>query len=365
MWSTIASPRATASAALPDYGPAPDFAGIDGWLNSRPLTMQELRGKVVLIDFWTYSCINCLRTLPHVEAWYRMYRKDGLVVVGVHTPEFAFEHVPSNVRAAVKRLGVRYPVALDNEYGTWNAYGNQYWPAKYLIDRNGHIRYAHFGEGNYSVTEENIRSLLGEKLASPASDRLRDLTPTGPLTPETYLGYGRIDRFTGSKLYPDKEATYSFPPALGKDDFAYGGHWTVRVQRIVAGKDARLELRYYARKVYLVLGGHGTVQVLVDGKPHGVGAGHLGPPLHPGRRQLDRRRRARAQVLTRRLGLRLHVRLTDRVSPGSLYWSVAAGPLPPCSSRSRRKRESSAASDSPDGMSDSSISSARRSSSST
>ena len=263
-------PAKTASAALPDYGPAPNFAGIDGWLNSRPLTMQELRGKVVLIDFWTYSCINCLRTLPHVEAWYRMYHKDGLVVVGVHTPEFAFEHVPSNVRAAVKRLGVRYPVALDNEYGTWTAYGNQYWPAKYLIDRNGHIRYAHFGEGNYSVTEENIRSLLGEKLTSPASDRLRDLTPTGPLTPETYLGFGRIDRFTGSKLYPDKQATYSFPPALGKDDFACGGHWTVRVQRIVAGKDARLELRYYARKVYLVLGGHGTVQVLVDGKPHGV-----------------------------------------------------------------------------------------------
>ena len=125
-------------------------------------------------------------------------------------------------------------------------------------------------KGDYSVTEENIRSLLGEKLASPASDRLRDLTPTGPLSPETYLGFGRIDRFTGSKLYPDKEATYSFPPALGKDDFAYGGRWTVRVQRIVAGKDARLGLRYYARKVYLVLGGHGTVQVLVDGKPHGV-----------------------------------------------------------------------------------------------
>jgi hypothetical protein len=193
-----------------------------------------------------------------------MYHKDGLVVVGVHTPEFAFEHVPSNVRAAVKRLGVRYPVALDNEYGTWTAYGNQYWPAKYLIDRNGHIRYAHFGEGNYSATEENIRSLLGEKLASPASDRLRDLTPTGPLTPETYLGFGRIDRFTGSKLYPDKQATYSFPPALGKDDFAYGGHWTVRVQRIVAVKDARLE-PVTARKVYL------------SRRPHGAGAGRRKP----------------------------------------------------------------------------------------
>jgi cytochrome c biogenesis protein CcdA/thiol-disulfide isomerase/thioredoxin len=256
--------------ALPDYGRAPDFAGIDRWLNSRRLTMAQLRGKVVLIDFWTYSCINCLRTLPHLEAWDRMYRKAGLVIVGVHTPEFAFEHVPSNVRSATKRLGVRYPVALDNDYGTWNAYGNQYWPAEYLIDRQGHVRHAHFGEGEYNITEENIRSLLGEQPASPAADRLHDLTPSGPITPESYLGYGRIDRFTGSKIYPDKEATYAFPAALGRDDFAYAGRWTVRVQRIVAGEDARLELRYYARKVFLVLGGKGTVQVIVDGRPHGV-----------------------------------------------------------------------------------------------
>jgi cytochrome c biogenesis protein CcdA/thiol-disulfide isomerase/thioredoxin len=255
---------------LPDYGRAPDFAGVDRWLNSRPLTMAQLRGKVVLIDFWTYSCINCLRTLPHVEAWDRLYRKDGLVIVGVHTPEFAFEHVPSNVEAAVKRLGVHYPVARDNDYGTWNAYGNQYWPAKYLIDRKSHVRYAHFGEGNYDITEENIRSLLGERPASPAADRLHDLTPSGPITPESYLGYERIDRFTGSKIYPDKEATYAFPAALGRDDFAYAGRWTVRSQRIVAGADARLELRYYARKVFLVLGGKGTVQLFVDGRPHGV-----------------------------------------------------------------------------------------------
>jgi cytochrome c biogenesis protein CcdA/thiol-disulfide isomerase/thioredoxin len=261
---------AAGTEALPDYGPAPNFLGIDDWLNSKPLTMQELRGKVVLVDFWTYSCINCLRTLPHLEAWDRLYRKRGLVIVGVHTPEFAFEHVPSNVRAAVQRLGVRYPVALDNGYDTWNVYGNQYWPAEYLIDRNGHVRRAHFGEGDYDGSEKAIRSLLGERPASPASDRLRDETPTGPLTPETYLGYERIDRFTGSKLYPDKSAEYTVPRALGKDDFAYGGRWTVRAQRIVAGTDARLRLRYYARKVYLVLGGHGTVQVLVDGKPHGA-----------------------------------------------------------------------------------------------
>jgi cytochrome c biogenesis protein CcdA/thiol-disulfide isomerase/thioredoxin len=264
------APLVTAGSGLPDYGPAPNFAGIEQWVNSKPLTMQDLRGKVVLVDFWTYSCINCLRTLPHLEAWDRMYRRQGLVIVGVHTPEFAFEHVPSNVRSAVKRLGVRYPVAIDNDYATWNDYGNQYWPAEYLIDRNGHLRRAHFGEGDYGGSEAAIRTLLGEKPASPASDRLRDLTPTGFLTPETYLGYERIDRFTGSKLHPDREATYTLAPALGKDDFAYGGRWTVRAQRIVAGKDARLQLRYYARKVYLVLGGHGTVQVLVDGKPHGV-----------------------------------------------------------------------------------------------
>src|SRR5262249_33986584 len=255
---------------LPDYGQAPDFAGIERWLNSRPLTMASLRGKVVLIDFWTYSCINCLRTLPHVEAWDRLCRTAGLVIVGVHTPEFAFEHVPSNVEAAVKRLGVHYPVALDNDYATWNAYGNQYWPAKYLIDRDGHVRYAHFGEGSYDVTEENIRTLLGERPASPVSDRLHDLTPSGSIAPESYLGYGRIDRFAGSKIYRDQEATYSFPAALGRDDLAYAGRWTVRVQRIVAGTDARLRLRYRARKVFLVLGGRGTVQVLVDGHPHGV-----------------------------------------------------------------------------------------------
>jgi cytochrome c biogenesis protein CcdA/thiol-disulfide isomerase/thioredoxin len=267
---TTTKAAGAAASSLPDYGPAPDFAGIDEWINSKPLTMASLRGKVVLVDFWTYSCINCLRTLPHLEAWDRMYRKDGLVIVGVHTPEFAFEHVPSNVRSATKRLGVRYPVALDNEYGTWNAYGNQYWPAEYLIDRNGHVRHAHFGEGEYNVTEENIRSLLGEKIAAPVAEQLPDATPTGPLTPESYLGYDRIARFTGSKLYPDKEATYAFPAGLGRDDFAYAGRWTVHAQRIVAGKDARLRLRYYARKVFLVLGGKGTVQVLVDGQPHSV-----------------------------------------------------------------------------------------------
>ncbi len=256
--------------SLDDFGFAPDFAGIDTWINSPPLTIAGLRGKVVLVDFWTYSCINCLRTLPHVEAWDRMYRKAGLVIVGVHTPEFAFEAVPSNVRGAVKRLGVRYPVALDSNYGTWNAYGNQYWPAKYLIDRNGHIRWAHFGEGDYDVAEENIRELLGEKPGAPASKALADETPSVALTPESYLGYERIDRFTGSKLSPDREATYSFPPALGQNELAYSGRWKVEAQRIVAGADARLRLHFHAHNVFLVLGGTGRVTVLVNGRQQRV-----------------------------------------------------------------------------------------------
>src|SRR5919201_46045 len=151
---------AATSAQLADYGRAPDFSHISHWLETpgdRPLSLASLRGKVVLVDFWTYSCINCLRTLPHLEAWDRAYREDGLVIVGVHTPEFAFEHVLSNVRAAVKRLDVRYPVALDNDYATWNAYANEYWPAEYLIDRDGRLRHTHFGEGEYDQTEATIR----------------------------------------------------------------------------------------------------------------------------------------------------------------------------------------------------------------
>ena len=258
--------RSTAGAKLPDYGPAPDFTGISDWFNSKPLTIADLRGKVVLVDFWTYSCINCLRTLPHLEAWDRMYRKAGLVIVGIHTPEFAFEAVPSNVRAATERLGVKYPVALDPKYGTWNAYGNQYWPAEYLIDREGNVRAAHFGEGDYDVSEENIRALLGEKLASPASDRLRDLTPTGSLTPESYLGSNRIDRYAGSPLHHGV-GDYTFPAKLGQDELAYAGRLKLEPQRVVAVRDARLRLHFHASKVYLVLGGKGTVQVLVDGKP--------------------------------------------------------------------------------------------------
>ena len=259
-----------AAAKLDDYGAAPDFRGISTWLNTpdgRPLSLASLRGKVVLLDFWTYSCINCLRTLPHLEAWDRAYRKAGLLIVGVHTPEFAFEHVVSNVRSASRRLGVRYPVAIDNRYGTWSAYSNQYWPAEYLIDRNGHLRHAHFGEGEYDRTESLIRQLLATRsVRLTAATRERDATPTDLTTPESYLGSERLDRYVGSDLVQNREATYRFPARIGPNELAYGGRWRVDPERIVAGAGARLRLHYQASKVYLVLAGKGRVRTFLDGK---------------------------------------------------------------------------------------------------
>ena len=258
--------------SLKDYGRAPQLAGLTNWINSKPLTLKQLRGKVVLIDFWTYSCINCLRTLPHVKAWYHAYHDKGLVVIGVHTPEFAFEHVPGNVRSAVRRLGVTYPVALDNDYRTWNAFQNQYWPAKYLIDRSGHLRYYHFGEGSYDTTEARIRTLLGENSGMlPVANELSDPTPTGLMTPESYLGYERLARFSDKTITPDRFATYHFPPGdLQENELSYAGRWKVLAERIVAGPGAQLRLRFVARSVHLVLGGHGSVAVIVDGKPVNV-----------------------------------------------------------------------------------------------
>lgn len=148
---------------LLDHGPAPDFSGITTWQNSPPLTMQALKGKVVLVDFWTYSCINCLRTLPYITKWHEKYKDQGLVIVGVHTPEYAFERKTSNVQTAIARFGIKYPVAQDNEYATWKAYENQYWPASYLIDRSGKIVFKHFGEGAYKEMESAIQTLLKEK----------------------------------------------------------------------------------------------------------------------------------------------------------------------------------------------------------
>ncbi len=257
---------------LADYGVAPDFRQISHWLNTpgdRPLTMRGLRGKVVLIDFWTYSCINCLRTLPHLRAWNERYAKDGLVIVGVHSPEFAFEHSLANVRSAVKRLDVRWPVALDNGFGTWSSWANQYWPAEYLIDRRGHVRRAHFGEGKYDESEQAIRTLLlerpGTTLDAPPT-AVPDTTPRTPLTPESYLGYERIDRVAGLPVRAGVPSDYVLPRALEQNFLGFGGSWTIEDQRAVAGKNARLRLHFYAKKVFLVMSGTGRVHVLVDGR---------------------------------------------------------------------------------------------------
>ncbi len=260
-----------ASSSLPraETPRAPEIQGIDTWINTQdeqPLTVAGLRGQVVLVDFWTYSCINCLRTLPHLKAWDEAYRDAGLTIVGVHSPEFAFERVPDNVRSAVKRLGVRYPVALDNDFATWRAYANQYWPAKYLIDRSGRIRYHHFGEGEYEETERRIRALLGETVETRPTS-VDDDTSYGVRTPESYLGYERLARFANGSVAPDVESTYTLPEGELPDDvLGYAGRWKVEGERIVAGRGARLKLRFQAKDVFLVLEGEGEVEVLVDGR---------------------------------------------------------------------------------------------------
>lgn len=262
--------RAHETARLADYGAAPELQGIAGWLNAdRPLSLAALRGKVVVLDFWTYSCINCLRTLPYLKAWDAAYRDDGLVVLGVHTPEFSFEGVPANVRRAVDELGIRYPVALDNAYATWNAFANRYWPAKYFIDRRGHVRFVHFGEGEYERSERVIRSLLAEGGPGPSGRTApqRAEEPAALVTPESYLGWERLDRYAGSPIVPDRFAEYRFPATpLELSHLAYDGLWRVEGERIVSGANARLRLHFLARSVHLVLEGEGIVQVVLGGE---------------------------------------------------------------------------------------------------
>ena len=260
-------------AVLENCGPAPRFAGVTTWLNTpggHPLTLAGLRGKVVLVDFWTYSCINCQRSLPHLEAWYARYHAEGFEVVGVHTPEFAFEHVVSNVTRAARQLGVHYPVAVDDGYKTWKAFDNNAWPAEYLVDARGDIRHVEFGEGDYALSESLIRKLLvsadpAVKLPSPTV--VADRTPRTALTPESYLGYDRLQNFAGTSVSPDRAAPYRFPPALPPDSLALSGTWTVGPEKISAGPGAQLELQFAAHDVYLVLGGSGRLDVAVNGVP--------------------------------------------------------------------------------------------------
>jgi thiol-disulfide isomerase/thioredoxin len=256
---------------LPNLGRAPNFTGITAWFNTpgdKPLSLSELRGKVVLIDFWTYSCINCQRALPHVEGWYNDYKKDGLVVVGVSSPEFAFEHVVSNVESAAGSLGIDYPVAVDDNLATWDAYNNEYWPADYLIDPTGIVRAYNFGEGGYSSTENNIRMLLtanGVKDLPPRTD-VPDKTPTNDITPESYVGDERLDNAVGTAVVPNKAIVYHPPSTIPANSLAFGGTWTEHTEEATAGSNATLGLQFTADDVYLVMSGDGTVGVSYNGK---------------------------------------------------------------------------------------------------
>jgi cytochrome c biogenesis protein CcdA/thiol-disulfide isomerase/thioredoxin len=261
-------------ADLPVLGAAPEFVDTQDWFDTpggRPLGLRSLRGRVVLVDFWTYSCINCLRTLPYLTAWDKTYRKDGLTIVGVHSPEFPFEKDAGNVREAIERNGIHYPVAQDNDLATWNAYGNQYWPAEYFIDAQGRVRYAHFGEGEYGKKERIIRELLAEagRPVAAKESGAHGIAPSASVTtPETYLGAARAERFVNPKLSPGSH-DFGDPSAPPPDEFAYRGRWRIALESATA-EGGSLDLDFGARRVYLVLGSPGRtrhMRVLLDGRP--------------------------------------------------------------------------------------------------
>jgi cytochrome c biogenesis protein CcdA/thiol-disulfide isomerase/thioredoxin len=314
---------------LPDLGPAPDFTGTQEWFNTpsgEPLDLGSLRGHVVLVDFWTYTCINCIRTLPYVEGWYRRYHRDGLVVVGVHTPEFPFERDAGNVERAIADNGLTYPVVQDNDYGTWNAYGNQFWPAKYLIDASGEIRYVHFGEGEYDATESAIRGLLASagaaRLGGESRVRAQRADPNAT-TPESYLGAARADRFANG---PITAGLHDYAPvptgSLADDHLAYGGAWRVTNEGATSRRGASLELSFQARRVFLVLGAEHrptTARVELDGRP--LPDALAGADVHAATVRVTRRRLYRLVDLPR---AGRHV-LTLRLRPGVSGYAFTFG----------------------------------------
>jgi cytochrome c biogenesis protein CcdA/thiol-disulfide isomerase/thioredoxin len=279
---------------LPNVGTAPDFTDTEDWFNTpgnRPLTLTTLHGRVVLVDFWTYTCINCIRTLPYLKAWDTTYRGQGLTIVGVETPEFSFERDASNVSDAIDQFGIHYPVVQDNEMGTWNAYGNQYWPADYLIDAKGNVRYASFGEGDYDKTETAIRALLAEAGHDVAghSHPTNVVVPSQEATPETYLGTARGQGWVTGPVAGVHDYGAGHPGPLEVNDFAFSGTWNTAAQPVtaVAGSDAHppgIDVEFQAKNVYLVLSSAGNVprqvQVLLDGHP--IPAADAGADVHNG-----------------------------------------------------------------------------------
>jgi cytochrome c biogenesis protein CcdA/thiol-disulfide isomerase/thioredoxin len=277
------------SDTLPIEGQLPSLSGATAWLNSPPLTAEGLRGKVVLIDFWTYSCINCLRSIPYIRAWAEKYKDQGLVVIGVHAPEFAFEKNIDNVRRATGDLKVDYPVAIDNDYAIWRAFNNQYWPAHYFIDAEGRIRYHHFGEGEYDHSEQVIQQLLAETgksdvaggLVTVSASGVQAPTDLGTVTsPETYVGYERSENFASpGGVVHDASHAYSTPSSLQRNQWALGGDWKVEGERAVLdGPSGRIVYRFHARDLHLVLGPGQDgkpvrFRVSIDGAPPGADHG--------------------------------------------------------------------------------------------
>jgi cytochrome c biogenesis protein CcdA/thiol-disulfide isomerase/thioredoxin len=313
---------------LPVLGKAPEFADTEQWFNTpgdQPLSLQQLRGRVVLIDFWTYTCINCIRTLPYVTAWDRRYRDKGLTVIGVHTPEFPFERGAGNVADAIDQNGIEYPVVQDNEYGTWNAWGNQYWPAKYLIDTRGRVRFAHFGEGEYGKTEAAIRKLLAEAGHKPGAraEAHAEIPSAGVTTPESYLGSSRALRFVNGSISPGTQDFTASADEVPDDGLAYQGRWRIGFDDATAVRASRLDLNFGARRVFLVLGSRGgqprPLRVLLDGKP--LPQRFAGTDVHGGVATVDRQRLYRLVELP---GAQRHL-LTLEFAPGISGYAFTFG----------------------------------------
>ena len=262
------------SSELGSCGPAPELLGITSWFNTPddgPLALADLRGEVVLVDFWAYSCINCQRSIPHVVAWDEKYGDLGLTVIGVHSPEYAFEKEERNVRVGADALGIDYAVALDNSLSTWTTYRNRYWPAHYLIDADGTVRHIRFGEGGYATPEALIRALPvaanPDGVLPPPSDPADETPDAGSTTPETYLSLGKMVNLAGAEEYASGVNDYRFPATQPSDTFTLDGAWDLGFQNATpAGDPASIRLAFTAREVRMVLGGEGTVTVSLDGR---------------------------------------------------------------------------------------------------
>lgn len=250
---------------------APEIISGGVWFNSDPLTLSDLKGKVVVIDFWTYSCINCQRTLPYLRSWNDKYRDKGLVIIGVHAPEFEFEKSEKNVSQAIKDFNLTYPIVQDNDFKTWRAYNNRFWPAKYFIDKEGYIRYHHFGEGAYDESEKVIQELLKEAGATDVTSDINNPTyQISAKTPETYLGYARIERFVSPEtIKRDTLSTYSIPEKIGSNEIAYSGNWNIMEEYANPKKGATLEMNFDSKEVFIVMRTNASpakIKVYVDGK---------------------------------------------------------------------------------------------------